>query len=97
MQSFNDALFTMTTFSAKKSDKNNIAGWGKKSKNLKWPQNFLNYVLQWYLTLDQKNFAFISEIWVLMSNERRKMKKKSYIFKYFKKSHNNFWSLVWYN
>ena len=46
MQSFNDALFTMTTFSAKKSDKNNIAGRGKKSKNLKWPQNFLNYVLQ---------------------------------------------------
>ena len=32
MQSFNDVLFTMTTFSAKKSDKNNIAGWGKNLK-----------------------------------------------------------------
>ena len=44
MQSFDDVLFTMTSFSAKKSKKK-FAGWGKKSKNIKWPQKFLNYVL----------------------------------------------------
>ena len=41
--------------------RNNIAGWGKKSKSLKWPQRFLNYDLQWYLAGDQKKIAFISE------------------------------------
>ena len=46
MQSFDDVLFTMTSFFAKKSEKNNIAGSGKKSKSLKWPQRFFNYVLQ---------------------------------------------------
>ena len=68
MQSFDDVLFTMMSFSAKKLEKNNIAGWGKKSKSLKWPQKFLDYVLQWYLTSDQKEFASISEIWILMPN-----------------------------
>ena len=68
MQSFDDVLFTMTSFSAKKLEKNNIAGWGKKSKSLKWPQKFLNYVLQWYLTGDQIKFTFISEIFILMPN-----------------------------
>ena len=68
MQSFDDVLFTMTSFSAKKLEKNNIAGWGKKSKSLKWPQKFLDYVLQWYLTGDRKTFAFVSEIWILMPN-----------------------------
>ena len=43
-QSFDDAIFVMTSFSAKKLEKHNIAGWGKKFKNLKWPQKFLNYV-----------------------------------------------------
>ena len=46
MQSFDDVLFTMTSFSAKKSEKNNIAGWGKKSKSLIWPQKFLNYAIK---------------------------------------------------
>ena len=46
MQSFDDILFTMTSFSATKSEKNNIAGCGKKSESFKWPQKFLNYVLQ---------------------------------------------------
>ena len=32
MQSLDDVLFTMTSFSAKKSEKNNIAGWGKNLK-----------------------------------------------------------------
>ena len=68
MQSFDDVLFTMMSFSAKKLEKNNIAGWGKKSKSLKWPQKFLDYVRQWYLTSDQKKFASISEIWMLMPN-----------------------------
>ena len=55
MESFDYVLFTMTSFSAKKSEKkNNIAGWAKKSKSLKWPQKFLNYVLQWCLMGDQK-------------------------------------------
>ena len=45
MQSFDYVLFTMMSFSAKKLEKNNIAGWGKRSKSLKWPQNVLNYVL----------------------------------------------------
>ena len=44
VQGFDDILFAMTSFSAEKSEKNNIAGWGKKSKSLKWPQKFLNYV-----------------------------------------------------
>ena len=56
MQSFDDVLFTMTSFSAKKSKKK-FAGWGKKSKNIKWPQKFLNYVLQWYLIDDQNNLC----------------------------------------
>ena len=68
MQSFDDVLFTMTSFSAKKLEKNNIAGWGKKSKSLKWPQKFPNYVLQWYLSGGQKKIKFISEIWILMPN-----------------------------
>ena len=68
MQSFDYVLFTMMSFSAKKLEKNNIAGWGKKSKSLKWPQKFLDYVRQWYLTSDQKKFASISEIWMLMPN-----------------------------
>ena len=69
MQSFDDVFFTMTSFSAKKLEKNKIAGWGKKSKSLKSAQNFLNYVLPWYLTGDQKKFAaFISENLILMSN-----------------------------
>ena len=61
MQSFGDVFFTMTSFYAKKIRKNKIAGWGKKSKSLKWAQKFLNYVLRWYLTGDQKKFAFITE------------------------------------
>ena len=35
-----------------------MLGEKKKSKTLKWPQKFLNYVLQWYLTGDQK------KIWI---------------------------------
>ena len=37
--------------------KNKIAGCGRKSKSLKWPQKFLKYVLQWYVTGDQKEFC----------------------------------------
>ena len=34
MQSFEDVLFTVTSFPAEKLKKNNITGWGKKSKSL---------------------------------------------------------------
>ena len=57
MQNFDDGFFTMTSFYAKNSEKTKFSGWGKKSKSLKWPQNFFNYVLQWYLTGDQKRFC----------------------------------------
>ena len=49
MQSFDDVLFTMTLFSAKKLKKNNISGRRKKSKCFEWPQKFLNYVLHLFL------------------------------------------------
>ena len=72
MQGFDDLLFTMMSFSVKKSGKNNIAVWGNKSNSLKWPPKFHNYVLQLYLTSDQKKIkyknAFISEIFILMPN-----------------------------
>ena len=74
MQSFDDVLFTMTSFSAKKSEKNNIAGWGKKSKSLKWTQKFLNYVLQWCLTGDQKNICIY--FWNLHINAKLKEKNE---------------------
>ena len=74
MQSFDDVLFTMTSFSAKKLEKNNIAGWGKKSKSLKWPQKFLNYVLQWYLTGDQKKICIY--FWNLHINAKLKEKNE---------------------
>ena len=44
----------MTSFSAKKSQKTTLLGEEKTSNSLKWPQKFLNYVLQWYLTGDKK-------------------------------------------
>ena len=53
--------------------KNNIAGWGKKSKNLKWPQKFLSYVLQLYLTGDQKKLHF----WNLDINAKLKEKNET--------------------
>ena len=49
-----DVFFTMTLFSAKKLEKTKLLREEKKSKSLKWSQKFLNYVLQWYLTRDQK-------------------------------------------
>ena len=64
----------MMSFSAKKLEKNNIAVWGNTSNSIKWPQKFHNYVLQLYLTSDQKKKkkkyknAFISEIFILMPN-----------------------------
>ena len=45
MQSFDDALFTMTSFSAKKLEKATSLGEEKKYKCLKWPQKFVNNVL----------------------------------------------------
>ena len=39
-------LFTMPSFYAKKSEKTKLLSEKKKSKSLKWPQKFLNYVLQ---------------------------------------------------
>ena len=76
MKSFDEILFTMTSFSAKKLEKSNIAGWGKTSKSLKWPQNVFNYVLQWYLTGDKKNCIYF---WNLDTNDklREKNEKKS--------------------
>ena len=68
MQSFDDALFTMTSFSAKKLEKATLLGEEKKYKCLKWPQKFVNNVLHWYLTGDQKKIEFVSEIWILMQN-----------------------------
>ena len=50
-------------------EKSNIAGWGKKSKSLKWPQKFFNYVLQWYLTGDKKNCIYF---WKLDINTKIK-------------------------
>ena len=47
----------MMSFCPKKSEKVTLLGEAKKSKSLKLPQNFLNYVLQWYPTGDQKNFV----------------------------------------
>ena len=88
----------MTSFSAKKIEKkNNIAGSGKKSKSLKWPQKFLNHVLQWYRSGDQKKICIY--FWNLDINAKLKEKneKKRNIFKYLKKFRNNFWSPAWSN
>ena len=74
MQSFDDVLFTMTSFSAKKIRKNNIAGSGKKSKSLKWPQKFLIYILQWCLTGDQKKICIY--FWNLDINDKLKEKNE---------------------
>ena len=71
MRSFYEALFTMTSFSAK--NLNNIAGWEKKYKSLKWPQKFLNYVLQWYLAGDQKKCIYF---WNLDINSKLKEKNE---------------------
>ena len=73
--------------------KSSIAGWAKKSKGLKWPEKFLNYFFQWYLTPDQKSVCIY--FWNLDINAKLKKKnekKKRYIFKYFKKFRNSFWS-----
>ena len=51
--------------------KSNIAASGKKSKSLKLPQNFLNYVFQWYPTGDQKNFCLL--FWKLDVKMKKKM------------------------
>ena len=40
------SFFIMTSFSAKKSQKTTLLGEEKTSNSLKWPQKFLNYVLQ---------------------------------------------------
>ena len=88
MQSFDDLLFTMMSFSAKKLEKNNIAVWGNTSNSIKWPQKFYNYVLQLYLTSDQKkkkkkkiqkciyfrNFHFNAKL-----KEKKEEKKKIYL------------------
>ena len=80
MQGFDDAFFIMTSFSVIKSEKDNIAGWGKKSKSLKWPQNFLDHVLQWNLTGDKKMVCIY--FWNLDINAKLKEKnekKKTYL------------------
>ena len=41
------------------------------SKTLKLPQNFLNYVLQWYPTADQKTFCIL--FWKLDVKMKKKM------------------------
>ena len=43
MQSFDDELFTMTSFSAKKSEKTILLGEEKHLKVKKWPQKRLIY------------------------------------------------------
>ena len=61
-------------FLQKKLEKNYIAGWGRKSKSLKLPQKFLNYVLQWYLTGDQKKICIY--FWNLHINAKLKEKNE---------------------
>ena len=70
MQSFDEVLFTMTSFSAKKSEKQSK----KKSRSLTWPQKFLNYVLQWYLTSDQTKICIC--FWNLHINAKLKEKNE---------------------
>ena len=63
----------MTSFSAKNWRKTLLLG-EKKSKSLKWPQKFLNYVLQWYLTGDQKKICIY--FWNLDINAKLKEKNE---------------------
>ena len=72
MQSFDDVLFTMMSFSAKKSGKKILLG--KEIKSLKWPQKFHNYVLQWYQTGDQENCIFFWNLYINAKLRRTKEK-----------------------
>ena len=73
------SLFGMTSFCAKNSEKNRIAGWGKNLK-LKIASK-VHYVLQWYLTDDQINFCicfwkFDVNAKLKEQNEKKRYKKK---------------------
>ena len=80
MQSFDEVFFTMMSFCAKKLEKTKLLGEEKKLKSLKLPQQFLNYVLQRYLTSDQKKICIYFKKLNINpklreENEKKKIKK----------------------